>query len=91
MSISESSSVAVLKSCIEPIGVQWFLGKSCDTFCPMGPWIVPASEINGQDLAIQCWVNDELRQVSSSNARQIKIMACNLALFFAQARKFDNI
>jgi 2-keto-4-pentenoate hydratase/2-oxohepta-3-ene-1,7-dioic acid hydratase in catechol pathway len=28
----------------------------------MGPWIVPASEINGQDLAIQCWVNDELRQ-----------------------------
>ncbi|CAM6001500.1 unnamed protein product, partial [Sphagnum balticum] len=41
---------------------QWFLGKSCDTFCPMGPWIVPASEIDGQDLAIQCWVNDELRQ-----------------------------
>ncbi|CAM6028638.1 unnamed protein product [Sphagnum balticum] len=41
---------------------QWFLGKSCDTFCPMGPWIVPASEINGQDLAIQCWINDELRQ-----------------------------
>jgi hypothetical protein len=29
----------------------------------MGPWIVPASEIDGQDLAIQCWVNDELRQV----------------------------
>jgi len=43
--------------------LQWFLGKSCDTFCPMGPWIVPASEINGQDLTIQCWVNDELRQV----------------------------
>ncbi|KAH9321969.1 hypothetical protein KI387_016608, partial [Taxus chinensis] len=41
---------------------QWFLGKSCDTFCPMGPWIVPATEINGQDLQIQCWVNDELRQ-----------------------------
>eukprot|EP00249_Psilotum_nudum_P016140 c25676_g1_i1 orf=446-1570(-) len=41
---------------------QWFLGKSCDTFCPMGPWIVPASEINGQDVQIQCWVNGELRQ-----------------------------
>ncbi|CAK9869269.1 unnamed protein product [Sphagnum jensenii] len=41
---------------------QWFLGRSCDTFCLMGPWIVPASEIDGQDLAIQCWVNDELRQ-----------------------------
>ncbi|KAH7420676.1 hypothetical protein KP509_13G016700 [Ceratopteris richardii] len=41
---------------------QWFLGKSCDTFCPMGPCIVPASCINGQDLQIQCWVNGELRQ-----------------------------
>ncbi|KAJ7548486.1 hypothetical protein O6H91_07G014100 [Diphasiastrum complanatum] len=41
---------------------QWFLGKSCDTFCPMGPWIVPASEIDGQNLLIQCWINDELRQ-----------------------------
>lgn len=41
---------------------QWFLGKSCDTFCPMGPCIVPASNINGQDLQIQCWVNGELRQ-----------------------------
>ena len=42
---------------------QWYLGKSCDTFCPLGPWIVPASEINGQDLQIQCWVDGELRQV----------------------------
>ncbi|GLJ54381.1 hypothetical protein SUGI_1167860 [Cryptomeria japonica] len=41
---------------------QWFMGKSCDTFCPMGPWIVPATEINGEDLQIQCWVNGELRQ-----------------------------
>jgi hypothetical protein len=24
---------------------QWFLGKSTDTFCPMGPWIVTADEI----------------------------------------------
>lgn len=41
---------------------QWFMGKSCDTFCPMGPWIVPATEINGHDLRIQCWINGELRQ-----------------------------
>ncbi|XP_073390818.1 uncharacterized protein [Physcomitrium patens] len=41
---------------------QWFLGKSCDTFCPMGPWIVPASQLDGQNLALQCWINDELRQ-----------------------------
>ncbi|KAG0553594.1 hypothetical protein KC19_12G023800 [Ceratodon purpureus] len=41
---------------------QWFLGKSCDTFCPMGPWIVPASQLDGQNLSLQCWINDELRQ-----------------------------
>ncbi|CAM6098922.1 unnamed protein product [Calypogeia fissa] len=41
---------------------QWFLGKSFDTFCPMGPAIVPASELDGNDLQIQCWINDELRQ-----------------------------
>ena len=23
---------------------QWFLGKSCDTFCPLGPWIVGAAK-----------------------------------------------
>ncbi|CAI7902207.1 unnamed protein product [Closterium sp. NIES-53] len=49
---------------------QWFLGKSCDTFCPMGPWIVPATDINGQDLHIRCWINDELRQ----NARTTQLI-----------------
>ena len=41
---------------------QWFLAKSIDTFCPLGPWIVPASEIDGSDLSIKCWVNEDLRQ-----------------------------
>ena len=27
---------------------QWFIGKSLDTFCPMGPWIVTADEIDPQ-------------------------------------------
>lgn len=41
---------------------QWFLGKALDTFCPMGPWITTADEIDPQNLAVQCWVNGELRQ-----------------------------
>ena len=41
---------------------QWFLGKSMDTFCPMGPWIVTADEIRPDNLRVQCWVNGELRQ-----------------------------
>ena len=46
---------------------QWDLGKSFDTFCPMGPWIVTADELDGQNTRVRCWVttaagNCELRQ-----------------------------
>jgi hypothetical protein len=66
---------------------QWFIGKSCDTFCPMGPGIVPASEINGNDLQIQCWINDELRQVfsDSRSSKNCKVSATVVALASAEA------
>jgi 2-keto-4-pentenoate hydratase/2-oxohepta-3-ene-1,7-dioic acid hydratase in catechol pathway len=41
---------------------QWDLGKSFDTFCPMGPWIVTADQFDAGAARIRCWVNDELRQ-----------------------------
>lgn len=41
---------------------QWDLGKSFDTFCPMGPWIVTADELDGTKTRVRCWVNGELRQ-----------------------------
>jgi 2-keto-4-pentenoate hydratase/2-oxohepta-3-ene-1,7-dioic acid hydratase in catechol pathway len=41
---------------------QWFLGKSLDTFCPMGPWIVTADAIDPANTRVRCWVNEELRQ-----------------------------
>ena len=41
---------------------QWFLGKGLDTFCPMGPWITTADELDAANLAVKCWVNGELRQ-----------------------------
>jgi 2-keto-4-pentenoate hydratase/2-oxohepta-3-ene-1,7-dioic acid hydratase in catechol pathway len=41
---------------------QWDLGKSFDTFCPMGPWIVTADELDGRDTRVRGWVNGELRQ-----------------------------
>jgi 2-keto-4-pentenoate hydratase/2-oxohepta-3-ene-1,7-dioic acid hydratase in catechol pathway len=46
---------------------QWFLGKSFDTFCPMGPWIVTADELDPASLAVRCWVNDELRQNANTS------------------------
>ena len=41
---------------------QWDLGKSFDTFCPMGPWIVTADELDGTRTRVRGWVNGELRQ-----------------------------
>ena len=41
---------------------QWLLGKSQDTFCPMGPFAVSKNLIDLTDTSIKCWVNDELRQ-----------------------------
>lgn len=46
---------------------QWVRGKSMDTFCPMGPYIVTADEINDpQDLQLTCTVNNEVLQNAST-------------------------
>ncbi|MET9085878.1 fumarylacetoacetate hydrolase family protein [Streptomyces sp. NPDC004237] len=46
---------------------QWFLGKSLDTFCPMGPWVVTADEVDPSGISLQTYVNDELRQDSDTS------------------------
>lgn len=48
---------------------QWHLGKSFDTFCPMGPWIVTADELDAGNIDIRCLVNGEVRQ--SANTRDL--------------------
>ncbi|MBB3131317.1 2-keto-4-pentenoate hydratase/2-oxohepta-3-ene-1,7-dioic acid hydratase in catechol pathway [Paenibacillus rhizosphaerae] len=47
---------------------QWLLGKSCDKFSPLGPYLVTADEVgNPNDLDIQCLVNGEVRQHSNTS------------------------
>jgi 2-keto-4-pentenoate hydratase/2-oxohepta-3-ene-1,7-dioic acid hydratase in catechol pathway len=42
---------------------QWTRGKSFDTFCPVGPVVVPAAEIaDPQSLRIRCLVDEEVMQ-----------------------------
>jgi 2-keto-4-pentenoate hydratase/2-oxohepta-3-ene-1,7-dioic acid hydratase in catechol pathway len=48
-------------------GSQWSKGKGCDTFGPMGPWLVTTDEIkNVQDLDMWLDVNGEKRQRGST-------------------------
>ena len=45
---------------------QWLIGKSQDSFCPMGPCAVTRDDIDLSDTGIRCWVNEELRQDSNT-------------------------
>jgi acylpyruvate hydrolase len=45
----------------------WVRGKGADSFCPFGPWVTTAEEIaDPEALRLRTWVNDELRQDSST-------------------------
>jgi 2-keto-4-pentenoate hydratase/2-oxohepta-3-ene-1,7-dioic acid hydratase in catechol pathway len=46
---------------------QWFRGKGFDTFCPVGPRIVPAGELDPSDLRIQQRLNGEVLQDSHTS------------------------
>lgn len=41
---------------------QWLIGKSQDTFGPMGPWAVTRDEVDLSNTQVRCWINGELRQ-----------------------------
>ena len=61
---------------------QWDLGKSFDTFCPMGPWIVTADELDGTDTRVRCRVHGSLRQDARpqhrNKARAMAVLAARL-------------
>ena len=53
---------------LQKLHEQWHKGKSLDTFCPMGPYIVLKNEIPLPiNLEIVCKVNDEIRQKSNTS------------------------
>ncbi|MFD8070655.1 MULTISPECIES: fumarylacetoacetate hydrolase family protein [Streptomyces] len=52
-------------------GGTWDKGKNCETFNPLGPWLVTADEVpDPQRLSLRLWVNGELRQ-DGTTAEQI--------------------
>ena len=49
-------------------GGQWLKGKGMDTYCPLGPVIVTADELDVESLVLRCTVNGEPRQEASVGA-----------------------
>ena len=44
---------------------QWTRGKGFDTFCPVGPWIVPKEEVVFEDLRVHTILDGEVKQKAS--------------------------
>jgi 2-keto-4-pentenoate hydratase/2-oxohepta-3-ene-1,7-dioic acid hydratase in catechol pathway len=70
-----------------PFKADWVAHKSFDGSCPLGPWIVPTSEIKDpQMLGIKLWVNGVLKQDSHTSkmiytlAEQIAHLSARLTL-----------
>ncbi|MFH0068171.1 fumarylacetoacetate hydrolase family protein [Peribacillus sp. NPDC056705] len=55
-------------------GGQWFMGKSMDKSCPVGPWLVTRDEIEDvQNLEITCKVNGNTVQSSHTNLMMFSV------------------
>jgi 2-keto-4-pentenoate hydratase/2-oxohepta-3-ene-1,7-dioic acid hydratase in catechol pathway len=51
-------------------GDQWLVGKSMPGFCPVGPWLVPADELDPTDLGLGCKINgDPIQDGRTSDMR----------------------
>jgi 2-keto-4-pentenoate hydratase/2-oxohepta-3-ene-1,7-dioic acid hydratase in catechol pathway len=48
-------------------GGQWMVGKALDGFAPIGPYLVTADQVDPDNLTIECRVNGETRQSSSTS------------------------
>jgi len=44
---------------------QWTRGKGFDTFCAVGPWMIPRDETRFEDLRVRTFLDDELKQDGS--------------------------
>ncbi len=58
----------------QKIDTQWTRGKSLDTFCPLGPYIVTRDEIaDPQNLAVKTTVNGDVMQESNTQSMIFKV------------------
>ena len=68
---------------------QWLMGKTFDTFCPMGPWIVTADEIEDPHaLDIKMTINGEVLQ--NSNTRELIFRIPDLIAYLSSVMTLES-
>jgi 2-keto-4-pentenoate hydratase/2-oxohepta-3-ene-1,7-dioic acid hydratase in catechol pathway len=63
-------------------GDQWLLGKSMAWFCPVGPWIVTADELDPADLRLGCTINGE--PIQDGRTSQMRFSIADVISFLSQ-------
>lgn len=63
-------------------GDQWLLGKSMPGFCPVGPWVVTADEVDASDLRVGCWINGV--SIQDGSTRQMRFGVAELIEFLSR-------
>jgi 2-keto-4-pentenoate hydratase/2-oxohepta-3-ene-1,7-dioic acid hydratase in catechol pathway len=54
-------------------GDQWLLGKSMPGYCPVGPWVVTADELDPSDLSLGCAIDGEAIQDDRTSKMRFSI------------------
>lgn len=64
-------------------GGQWDKGKGCDTFAPIGPWLVTAEEI-GDPQNLDLWLEVDNQRVQNGNTRDMVFGVTHLIAYISQ-------
>lgn len=67
---------------IERGGGQWDKGKGCDTFGPIGPWLVTADEVPDPQ-ALDLWLEVDGRRYQSGNTRTMVFGVAHLVSYLS--------
>ena len=68
-------------------GGQWVKGKSCETFNPLGPWLVPSGDIAGDDIAdvgLSMWLDVNGERMQHSNTKNMVFSSGYLIWYLSQ-------
>lgn len=68
-------------------GSQWAKGKGCDTFGPIGPWLVTADEVRDPQL-LDLWLDVNGERMQAGNTRE---MVCGVADLVAYLSRFTTL
>lgn len=64
-------------------GGQWDKGKGCDTFAPIGPWLVTADEVP-EPHALDMWLEVDGHRYQNGNTRTIVFGVAHLVSYISQ-------